>query len=46
MYLIFLFLSFIGINFIIEFFVNSALSTVVIRLTNVEKLKKDKNIVY
>ncbi|MBQ8293192.1 MAG: ECF transporter S component [Bacilli bacterium] len=38
----FLFLSFIGINFIIELFVNSILSTVVVRLTNVEKLKKDK----
>ncbi len=37
----FLFLSFIGINFIIELFVNSILSTVVIRLTNIEKLKKD-----
>ena len=36
----FLFLSFIGINFIIELFVNSILSTVVIRLTNIESDKK------
>lgn len=35
----FLFLSFIGINFIIEFFVNTILSTVVIRLTNIDKAK-------
>lgn len=35
----FLFLSFIGINFIIEFFVNAILSTVVIRLTNIDKAK-------
>lgn len=35
----FLFLSFIGINFIIEFFVNAILSTVVIRLTNINKAK-------
>ena len=37
----FLFLSFIGINFIIEFFVNSILSTVVVRLTNIERLKNE-----
>ena len=37
----FLFLSFIGINFIIELFVNSVLSTVVIRLTNIEKIKNN-----
>ena len=38
----YLFLSFIGINFIIELFVNSVLSTVVVRLTNIEKLKKEE----
>ena len=38
--MVFLFLSFIGINFIIELFVNSILSTVVIRLTNIERNKK------
>ncbi len=36
----YLFLSFIGINFLIELFVNSILSTVVIRLTNIEKIKE------
>lgn len=39
--LAYLFLSFIGINFIIEFFVNSVLSTVVLRLTNLANLKNN-----
>lgn len=38
----YLFLTFIGFNFLIEFFVNSALSPVVLRLTNLSKLNSNE----
>lgn len=40
---VYLFLGFIGFNFIIEFFVNSILSPVVLRLANMAKEKFDMN---
>ena len=42
----YLFLTFIGFNFLIEFFVNSALSPVVLRLTNLSKLNSNKDDLY